>query len=305
LSSHPSLDRTSDDGQCVINRRLAWTEAETGGQMQAKVELSCQIAPRIQIDMPHFDHEVGVGDRGVVAAALASTAASARATKIRSVPSPAAMRDTAIHVTRHSLAWPMLTATGIAWFVLAAAALHALRPDLDAIDSQMSLYLIGAWGPLLQSAYAALGVAMIGLAVALHRVMSPDSRSAAPVLMFVCAGVSLTVTAYAWMDLPGADASLEGLIHGMSAQGAFLFATTAIVLQALRFRLDPAWRGHVRWLLPWAVACFAAIWVLALWREAPRGLAQKAVIAMIVGWLAAVAALLWRRTCASPWALGS
>lgn len=210
------------------------------------------------------------------------------------------MRDTSIDAPRPSPAWPSLTIAGIAWFVLAAAALHALRPDLDAFDSQMSLYLIGAWGPLLQSAYAALGVAMIGLAVGAYRSMPPSARSAAPGLLFVLAGISLTVTAYAWMDMPGVDASLEGLVHGISAQGAFLFATTAIVLQALRFRLDPAWRRHIRWLLPWAVACFAAIWVLALWRDAPRGLAQKAVIAMIVGWLAAVAALLWQRVRAHP-----
>jgi hypothetical protein len=210
------------------------------------------------------------------------------------------MHDTSIDAARPSLAWPSLTIAGIAWFVLAAAALHALRPDLDAIDSQMSLYLIGAWGPLLQSAYAALGVAMIGLAVGLYRSMPPYARSAAPGLLFVLAGISLTVTAYAWTDMPGVDASLEGLVHGVSAHGAFLFATTAIVLQALRFRLDPAWRRHVRWLLPWAVACFAAIWVLALWRDAPRGLTQKVVIAMIVGWLAAVVALLWQRVRARP-----
>jgi len=67
------------------------------------------------------------------------------------------------------------------------------------------------------------------------------------------------------------------------------------VLQALRFRRDARWREAARWLLPWALACFAAVWVLALWREAPRGLAQKLVIALIVGWLAAVVGLLWRR----------
>jgi hypothetical protein len=105
--------------------------------------------------------------------------------------------------------------------------------------------------------------------------MSPASRSAAPALLFVLAGISLTVTGYAWMDMPGADASLQGMVRGISAQGAFLFATTAIVLPVLRFRRDPAWCRHVRWLLPWAVACFAAIWVLALWRDAPCGLAQK------------------------------
>lgn len=109
--------------------------------------------------------------------------------------------------------------------------------------------------------------------------------------MFVLAGLCLSTTAYAWMDLPGAGPSLEGLVHGISAQGAFLFAATAMVLQAMALRRVPRWRAHARWLLPWALACFAAIWVLALWRELPRGLAQKAVIALIVGWLAAVVAL--------------
>ena len=177
----------------------------------------------------------------------------------------------------------------------AAIVLHLQRPDLDPVDSQMSLYLLGPWGPLLQAAYAALSLAMIGLAVGLYGGLMPAARSAAPVLLFLLAGLSLTTTAYAWMDLPGIDATLEGLVHGLSAQAAFLFAATALVLQALRMRRDPRWRDAARWLLPWALACFAAIWVLALWRDLPRGLAQKGVIAMIVGWLAAATALLWRQ----------
>lgn len=184
---------------------------------------------------------------------------------------------------------------GIASFAAAAVALHLLRPDLDPAHSQMSLYLIGAHGAWLQAAYVALGIAMIGLAVGLYRTLAADARSAAPLLCFVLGGTSLSTTAYARMDLPGIDASLEGLIHGVSAQAAFLFATTGIALQAMRLRLDPRWRAHAGWLLPWAIACFAAVWVLAFWRDAPRGLAQKTVIALIVGWLAAVTGLLWRR----------
>ncbi|WP_158636441.1 DUF998 domain-containing protein [Luteimonas marina] len=209
------------------------------------------------------------------------------------------MQDTTTGAPRLSPLWPRLALAGIACFLVAATALHLLRPELDPVDSQMSLYLIGAWGPLLQGAYVMLGIAMTGLAIGLYRGMPPAARSAAPLLMFALGGLSLAITAYAWMDLPGLDATMEGLVHGISAQGAFLFATTGLVLQALRLRLDPHWRRHVRWLLPWAIACFAAIWVLALWRELPRGLAQKAVIAMIVGWLAAVAMLLGRQARAA------
>jgi hypothetical protein len=202
-------------------------------------------------------------------------------------PTPDTMlrpRPAANHATR-------LAAAGLSVFVVAAIALHLLRPDLDPVHSQMSLYLVGAWGWLLQAAYVALSVAMVGLAWGLLRDAEPAARSAAPLLMFVLGGLCLSATAYAWMDMPGVEASLEGLVHAITAQGAFLFAATGIVLQAMRLRLDRRWRAHLRWLLPWALACFAAIWVLALWRDLPRGLAQKAVIALIVGWLAAVTGL--------------
>ena len=119
------------------------------------------------------------------------------------------MQDTTTGAPRPSLLWPRLAFAGIAWFLAAATALHLLRPELDPVHSQMSLYLIGAWGPLLQSAYAVLGIAMAGLAIGLYRCAPPAARSAAPLLMFVLGGLSLATTAYAWMDLPGLDATME------------------------------------------------------------------------------------------------
>lgn len=177
-------------------------------------------------------------------------------------------------------------ASGLLAFAAATLALHLLRRDLDPVASQMSLYLIGDWGALLQAAYVALGLGMAALGWGLRAAHAPAARSSAALVMFVFAALSLAITAYAWMDLPGVDRSLEGLVHGISAQSAFLFATTGMVLQALGFRRDPAWRRAARWAVPWALLCFASIWVLAVWREAPRGLAQKTVILLILGWMA-------------------
>lgn len=194
---------------------------------------------------------------------------------------------------------PWLAATGLACFVIAAVALHLLRPDLDPVHSQMSLYLIGAWGWLLQAAYVALSLAMVMLAWDLRQGAAAPARSSAALLMFGLGATCLSTTAYAWMDMPGVEASLEGLVHRITAQGAFLFATTGIVLQAMRLHRDPRWHRHRYWLLPWALACFAGIWVLALWPGLPRGLAQKTLIALIVGWLAAVAVVRLRSPAAS------
>jgi len=60
------------------------------------------------------------------------------------------------------------------------------------------------------------------------------------------------------------------------------------VVQALGFLRDPHWRRTARWALPWALLCFASVWVLAAWRDAPRGLAQKTVIVLILGWMICV-----------------
>lgn len=181
-----------------------------------------------------------------------------------------------------------VSAASLAFFATAAVVLHLRRLELDPLASQMSLYLIGAWGPLLQFAYVALGVGMVALGWALREAHAPAARSAAALLLFALAGTSLSITAYAWMDMPGVDRSLEGLIHGVSAQGAFLFATTGMVVQALGFLRDPHWRRTARWALPWALLCFASVWVLAAWRDAPRGLAQKTVIVLILGWMICV-----------------
>lgn len=210
----------------------------------------------------------------------------------RSIPMHLAHTST---YRRQRLAYAVATAS-LLCFVAASLCLHLLRPDLDPVASQMSLYLIGEWGPLLQAAYVALGLGMVALGWGLRVAHAPETRSAAALTMFTLAGTALSITAYAWMDVPGLDRSMEGLVHGVSAQAAFLFATTGMVLQAFGFLRDVRWRRTARWAIPWALLCFVSIWVLALWRDAPRGLAQKIVILAILGWMACATRALALRT---------
>ncbi|MBS7456993.1 DUF998 domain-containing protein [Coralloluteibacterium stylophorae] len=188
---------------------------------------------------------------------------------------------------------------GLGLFVATCVLMQFLRPDLDWIASQMSLYLLEPRGRLLQAAYCAMAVAMVALALGLWRALVPAARSAAPTLLFALAAVALVVTAFAAMRLPDAPQTFENLVHGIAAQGAFLGATAGMVLQALRFRLDPHWRPTLVWALPGALAGFASVWALGLAGGLPRGLAQKAVIALIVAWMAAVALRLHRQARAA------
>ena len=84
-----------------------------------------------------------------------------------------------------------VAAASLAVFVAAAVALHLLRPGLDPVASQMSLYLIGDWGPLLQIAYVALGIGMVALGWVLREAHALPARSAAALLLFALAGTSL------------------------------------------------------------------------------------------------------------------
>lgn len=126
--------------------------------------------------------------------------------------------------------------------------------------------------------------------------MPPAARSGAPLLLFAIAAPALVVTAYAPMRFPWEDQRLEHVVHGITVQTAFLCATTGMVLQSLRLRHDPAWRGLARLALAWAVLCVLGVWALALLADLPRGLAQKALVAAIVAWLVAVALGLYRTT---------
>src|SRR5699024_9799923 len=112
--------------------------------------------------------------------------------------------------------WRPATASGalacIAAFLVSAVAVHLLRPELDGVRAQMSVYLVGPWGWLLQAGYAALAAGILALAIALYFEPPPPSRSVAPLLLFAIAAPSLVITALAPMRFPGEDLRLAHLV---------------------------------------------------------------------------------------------
>ncbi len=170
-------------------------------------------------------------------------------------------------------------------FLLIALALQFLRQDLDWARTPLSFYLVGPHGPLLQGAYGLLSLGLIGLGASAYRSGAPHARSAAPLLLFVVAGIALAITALAETPFPGRALTLQGLVHGLAAQTAFLCVTVAMLLQAWRWRADPGFRHRFAAAFFGAAFCFLALWVHVLVRDLPRGASQKAVIAMIGLWL--------------------
>jgi hypothetical protein len=174
---------------------------------------------------------------------------------------------------------------GIWLFIVVAVAVQCLRTDLRWQDAPLSFYLLGAWSHSLQAAYFVLAAALCALGAGYYIALRGGRRSAAPWLLFVCAGIGLCVTALAHSNLPGRAPALEGWVHGIAAQAAFLCVTVAMLLQSWWLRADARWRARfpVAFALAWL--CFVALWVDVLWHGMPRGLEQRLVIALILAWL--------------------
>ncbi|KGI78417.1 hypothetical protein LF63_0107100 [Oleiagrimonas soli] len=183
----------------------------------------------------------------------------------------------------------------VAVFALVCGAAQWLRGDLDWVRVPLSFYLIGPGAVWVRAAYVLLALALAMLGWGWYRALAPAARRATPAALFVLAGVALCVTAFATTNTYAHPATLHGLVHGIAAQTTFLCVTVAMLLLAGRLFHDARWRRHAGVASTWAVVCFVGLWVQALWRSAPRGLSQKLLIVLILGWLAWMAWLLWRK----------
>ena len=186
--------------------------------------------------------------------------------------------------------WVLAT---VVMFAAICTLAQVLRSDLDWMHAPLSFYLLGDYGWLVKSAYVALGTGLALLGFGYYHALAPSARSGAPVLLFATAGLGLDVTALADSDLGPGAVTLEAFVHGLAATTAFLCVTVAMLLQSVRLRLDAAWRARFAPAFTLAALAFATMWLHALWREPPRGLMQKLVIALILAWLAQAA--IWLR----------
>jgi hypothetical protein len=172
-------------------------------------------------------------------------------------------------------------------FTLVCGAVQFLRPDLDPLRAQLSFYLTGDYGSLVRVVYYALAAGLVALGASAYRASDPARRSAAPLLLFVVAGIALVpvaVTELFAID-GGTHAPIARYVHGVAAETTFLCVTVAMLLQSFWWRRDPAFaRGRTARIVL-AAAAFAMLWVHALVHVGPAGLRQKILIALILAWL--------------------
>lgn len=188
---------------------------------------------------------------------------------------------------------------GVAAFAVVCGVVQVLRTDLSWSGAPLSYYLTGPCGDGVIAAYLALSVALAAIGFGFRRTLRGAARSAAPLLLFVVAALALAVTALSEKAKAGDVSGAWGLVHLLAAQTTFLCVTVAMLLQSWRLRGDAFWRKHSAFALALAALAFAALWIHVLVRELPRGASQKAVIVLILAWLAWASFRLWRTSSLS------
>jgi hypothetical membrane protein len=179
-------------------------------------------------------------------------------------------------------------------FALTAGVLQVSRTDLDPIAMPLSAYLRGAGGGWLRGAYYLMASALACLAWSSYRVTRADLRSGLASALFLVAALALPVVAGTVLYEHTPSEDLARLIHGEAAQTTFLCLVVATLVLSTRWLRDPRMqRGrYIGVTLAWLA--FVQMWVLALWKGLPPGLTQKALIVLILLWLAWVARQLRR-----------
>lgn len=177
-------------------------------------------------------------------------------------------------------------ALGVLTFWTVLALLHALRADLNVLDTYVSDYANGSWGTLFTLAVFAHGAGNMAIAAALYRKLGRRGLAGLGVLAFGVAAAGFFVAGIFPTDPEGVPRSIPGVVHRGAATGSFAIELTALLVLALAFRVLPAWRDHLRVTVSAAVAAALALaWlVLGISIDWVPGLAERAALGTFTVW---------------------
>ena len=194
-----------------------------------------------------------------------------------------------------------LSVLGFAYFMVALAALHALRGEYDPLEETVSQYSIGPHGYLMTTAFFAIGLGVVALAVALSRGVMPSPRIG-PLLLGL-AGVCVFLVGVFPVDPASAAMPISELAHDAAFMTSILAAIAAMFVLTHHFKRAPGWRwlGTVSMIL--SLATLAGLATFAVTYDTPwRGAVQRVCIVVIFSWLLMVAT--WLSSVRAPGARG-
>jgi hypothetical protein len=190
-----------------------------------------------------------------------------------------------------NLASDLVGIAGLAVFVAAVVALHALRGDLNPAQHTISEYSLGSYGWLMRTAFAALGIGVLSTAANLGPRFDSSWWSRLGRLLLIGTAAGLFLDAAYNTDHPRVRETADGTVHGV---GMLIICLTlplaSFLLASALLRTSPA-----RWRAPWlrVLAAGQVVAILGFERSpvAWRGVTERIAVALAVAALALLQSL--------------
>lgn len=179
---------------------------------------------------------------------------------------------------------------GVAYFVATFVVLHFVQWGLNPAEHFISEYALGRLGWLVTLAFFVVGVGTLALARGLHRSFEPGELVTTPVALITIAGISFIVLGVFKIDPLLEDGTTAytpaGIAHLVAGLVLFLgLVVGAFVLRGV-FAGDARWWGLEEATLRLALGMLVASVVMVAVPQQMVGLAQRAVVAIMLTWLA-------------------
>ena len=150
-----------------------------------------------------------------------------------------------------------LAVAGSLLCVSVIALLHVLEPEVNDRDA-ISEYALGDFGWLMNIAFFSGAASISALAFVLHRSVARSKTSIAGIVLLSIAAVAWLLLGVGNIDPEGAEATTDGLIHGIGFLVGLPTRLAAPLVLAAAFRRDERWAGHRRLTLALGITALAA-----------------------------------------------
>jgi hypothetical membrane protein len=191
-----------------------------------------------------------------------------------------------------------LTLAGIAVYVAVDVLLAFLRPGYSLIYNAESDYGRGPWYWVMDLNFLLRCALSLAIASALSRVLRPDGRARAGLVLLVTWAVCSGLLAFFADDIEGTRQHGSGVVHVVLAFIAFTAIAIGAILISASLISDPAWRRAAPVMLGLSIAAGVAYLLLGgalKHHHAPGGLYERIFLGLELLWIAVAAIAIARK----------
>jgi len=115
--------------------------------------------------------------------------------------------------------------------------MHRLRPDYNPRSRYISEYAVGKFGHLAVSSFVSYGLAILGIYLCLHTVLSVSGQSNIGLNLMAIWGVAVVIAGFFDTDLKAEKMSWHGTVHTIVSNAGVAASAIALIFLSFSFTL--------------------------------------------------------------------